>query len=681
MQKNKRKCVSKKVLHVFDNRRKKKKRKMRTVSYNVFYQYVNLLCKVSAKMSTTDNRIKCKRCDHTFRLNETIRPLQRSKQLCEFVFSSGLIDVNKVIDVSQLDIPLCNTCYQYYSRQMGASSVNIREKFMGAELVGIPKTFVNTSSQTEDFNVTFLTRSDSINMIVDSPTTATVTAFDTAPATVSTSSSVASHISVPFYHLSASHSRCPICDVDFSSDSTTLVFTNDVRARAFLEDDILISFGSRCCEKHISGGYLKAGALQRIRKKENKHYLSVEEFIDMFAIVKNAFLLKVSTIENFRNAPLLNFDDLTQITSDNCYILTGLSRADFDDLCSRIPSSVLRNTPNRSARTAIACLLMKLRLGISHQVLATLFSFQDKRTVSRVIHSVRKALVEYFVPHFLGFEHIKRKDVIDLHTRPLASELLADTPNRAILILDGTYIYCQKSANNVLQRRTYSMHKGKPLIKPMLITTTTGYIVSCMGPYFADYKNNDAEITKHIMHKNTENIVQWLEKGDILVVDRGFRDALDYLHLMGYQIHMPSFLAKGEKQFTTETANQTRFVTKIRWVIESANGRIKQWRIFDKVLPNSLLKTAGDLVAIVCALQNCYGAPFIKSMSKDKELAKKMLTLRDETNELGNYVANLRNKSEKTLRWQELNATDTVPDFPRLTFEELNDLTLGKRTH
>ncbi|CAF3216884.1 unnamed protein product [Rotaria sp. Silwood2] len=564
---------------------------------------------------------------------------------------------------------------------MRAPSGNTTEESMDADLGDTRKTFINTSSQTEDFNVTFVARSDSINMIVDSPTTATMTASDTALTTVSTSSSVPSHVFVPFYHLSKSHSRCPICNIDFSSNSPALVFTNDIRARAFLEDDILISFGSRCCEKHISAGYLNAGALQRIRKEENKCYLTMEEFIDMLVIIKNAFLLKVSTIEDFRNAPLLNFDDLTRITSDNYYVLTGLSRANFDNLCSRIPSSALRNTPNRSARTAIACLLMKLRLGISHQVLATLFSFKDKRTVSRVVHSARKALAEYFVPHFLGFEHIKRRDVIDRHTRPLASELLADQPDRAILILDGTYIYFQKSANNVLQRRTYSMHKGKSLIKPMLITTTTGYIVSCMGPYFADYKNNDAEITKHIIYKNKENIGQWLEKGDILVVDRGFRDALDYLHLMGYQTYMPSFLAKGEKQFTAETANQTRFVTKVRWVIESANGRIKQWRIFDKVLPNSLLKTAGDLIAIVCALQNCYGAPFIQSISKDKELAKKMLKLRDETNELGNYVAKLKNKSEKLLQWKELNANDTVPDFPRLTFEELNDLTLGELIH
>ena len=222
-----------------------------------------------------------------------------------------------------------------------------------------------------------------------------------------------------------------------------------------------------------------------------------------------------------------------------------------------------------------------------------------------------KVLVEYFVPHFLGFEQIKQREIIDLHTRPVASELLADEPRCAILILDGTYIYFQKSAYNLLQRRTYSIEKGRPLIKSTLMTTTTGYITSCMGPYFADHKNNYAETAKHIVYKNKANIVQWPEKGDISVVDRGFRDILDYLYLMDYQTYIPPFLTKGTKQYPTNIANQNRFITKVRWVIENANGHIKQWRIFGNVSPNSLLKRVGDLIAIVCSLQNCYDTPLI----------------------------------------------------------------------
>ena len=146
-------------------------------------------------------------------------------------------------------------------------------------------------------------------------------------------------------------------------------------------------FGTRFCAKHINDGSLNSAALQCIREKEKICYLSVDEFMNSFAAVKNEYLLRVSTVEKFSKAPSLNFDDLADLTSKTYYILTGLSRSDFDNLSSRIPSPALRNTQNRSAKTAVACLLMKLQLKISHQVLAALFLIKDKRTVFRIFHS------------------------------------------------------------------------------------------------------------------------------------------------------------------------------------------------------------------------------------------------------------------------------------------------------
>ena len=45
------------------------------------------------------------------------------------------------------------------------------------------------------------------------------------------------------------------------------------------------------------------------------------------------------------------------------------------------------------------------------------------------------------------------------------------------------------------------------------------------------------------------------------------------------------------KQHNTEDANSSRLVTKIRWVIESANGRIKKWKYFSNVLINKNIHT------------------------------------------------------------------------------------------
>ena len=106
------------------------------------------------------------------------------------------------------------------------------------------------------------------------------------------------------------------------------------------------------------------------------------------------------------------------------------------------------------------------------------------------------------------------------------------------------------------------MHKNRPLVKPMMVCTTTGYILGVFGQYYADYRNNDAAITKHIFQRNIDDIKTWLKDDDILVVDRGFRDCLEFLHHLGHKTEMPYFLPKGRKQHTTLESNSSRFVTK-----------------------------------------------------------------------------------------------------------------------
>ena len=170
-----------------------------------------------------------------------------------------------------------------------------------------------------------------------------------------------------------------------------------------------------------------------------------------------------------------------------------------------------------------------------------------------------------FVPQHLGFQHVSREEVKTKHTRPLARELLADdvTSDPAILVLDGTYIYIQKSANFSFQRHTFSMHRHRPLVKPMMVVTTTGYVVSVLGPYLADTRNNDSSILKHMLATNAKEMKNWIQEDDIFVVDRGFRDSADILQELGIKMQMPSFLQKGSKQHETEDSNNSRLVTKV----------------------------------------------------------------------------------------------------------------------
>ena len=90
-----------------------------------------------------------------------------------------------------------------------------------------------------------------------------------------------------------------------------------------------------------------------------------------------------------------------------------------------------------------------------------------------------------------------------------------------------------QTQNYKLQRQCFSMHKGRPLVKPMVITTTSGYILAVLGPFLGNCSNNDAQITKHILNNNTEDLLDFLKMEDVMIFDRGFREVLDSVEEAG----------------------------------------------------------------------------------------------------------------------------------------------------
>ena len=161
----------------------------------------------------------------------------------------------------------------------------------------------------------------------------------------------------------------------------------------------------------------------------------------------------------------------------------------------------------------------------------------------------------------------------------------------------------------------------------MMLFASDGYIISVLGPYLADGRNSDSKITEHMLRSNTENMTEWFQQGDVLVVDRGFRDVADLLKDFGIKSHMPHFLTKSQKQLSTEEANETRLVTKVRWVVESVNGRVKQLKAVSNVMPNSQIPYIGDYIRIICSVCNAFRPVLLKNNEEDEVLAERMLKL------------------------------------------------------
>lgn len=170
----------------------------------------------------------------------------------------------------------------------------------------------------------------------------------------------------------------------------------------------------------------------------------------------------------------------------------------------------------------------------------------------------------------------------------------------------------------------------------MMIVTTNGTILDVLGPYPATM--NDATITENIFN-NHQHIRNFFKPGDVQVVDRGFRDCISTLNQLGFEVKLPAFLDNGAKQLTTKQANESRIVTKCRFVIEVRNGHLKNvWRLFGSVWNTYNLKYIKNDLKIAAALINKFNQKIVADKGCEEEVAQLMLQRINKINEFARIV-------------------------------------------
>jgi len=105
------------------------------------------------------------------------------------------------------------------------------------------------------------------------------------------------------------------------------------------------------------------------------------------------------------------------------------------------------------------------------------------------------------------------------------------------------------------------------------------------------------------------------------------------MQILGLDVAMPPFLDH-RRQFTTQESNESRCITKIRWIVEAVNRRIKEFKYFANTVQNSSLMYLEDDLSIACALINCYRPPIATSKPEDVELGREMRSLITKKNRL-----------------------------------------------
>ena len=138
---------------------------------------------------------------------------------------------------------------------------------------------------------------------------------------------------------------------------------------------------------------------------------------------------------------------------------------------------------------------------------------------------------------------------------------------------------------------------------------------------------------------------------------------------------MPELISKNEKQLNTKAANNSRFVTKVRWVVEVINTFSKNSLKAIKHVPNKSLPHTEHDYKIAGALINRYFKRLIADKDDSELILQNMKAKINVENELKCIVE--ADKLHLKSRFVSLSA-DEVLDFPKVDLSVIKTrITLG----
>lgn len=454
---------------------------------------------------------------------------------------------------------------------------------------------------------------------------------------------------------------CMICNSPENRPRLNL----NARASIFIELNIYVPASSRCCLGHLTPSGLLLAEL-------NPMLMSVKRRYKLAGAELSSFL------QRLRKQKKKNDIDIDSISEEDFKIISPVTKQQFQDLFQYCVPVHNDGQMRYVSEKKLFMFLIKMHQGLSDDFLKVLFKYSYRENVSRDIKIVRQSLLIRFVPQSIGYNAITRDDFINMHVTPFANELY--NPNidnrQAIVIVDASYTYMGKSSNFKSLRKSFSLHKKRHLVKPCLIVAPDGYILDIHGPYFSDSRNNDASILKVEFEENVAGIDQWFQVGDVFLMDRGYRDSVPYLQNKGMHCKMPAVLERGQRQLSTEAANESRIITKSRWIVEARNGHLKSiFKFFDGLLPMAHIIHLNDFLKIAGAIINRYHVN-IYMEDVTIPLARELLNRIHDVNLMQARVEAENNLRRRNGNWNILNENN-FPQFPRLDMAYLKELTIG----
>lgn len=230
--------------------------------------------------------------------------------------------------------------------------------------------------------------------------------------------------------------------------------------------------------------------------------------------------------------------------------------------------------------------LLRLRRGLPLEELSWLSGFSLSHT-GEVCYALTRTIAESF-------------KVLEPQCFPtVAAQKMYKSPqmypfNNLRLILDGVEFKIEMPSNFEMQGNTFSPYKSTNTMRFIVGISCSGATVYVSPACEGHLTENDAVLKSGLLEK--------LEKGDVVMTDRGF-DLEHQLQAVGaIQIKPPSRF--GGRPLTAEDEVLTKAIAPVRIYSEHAIAEIKDNRLLQGVIPLSLYASLPDLVYIAAYLRN-----------------------------------------------------------------------------
>lgn len=236
--------------------------------------------------------------------------------------------------------------------------------------------------------------------------------------------------------------------------------------------------------------------------------------------------------------------------------------------------------------------LCRLKCGLLTQDLAVRFNCHIS-TVSRKIITWSNFL--YFV---LGSFNIWPNKYNIEAKMPAVFRMLYPSTR---VVIDCTEIKTERPSSLALGSKCYSSYKSSHTWKGLVGIAPHGALTFVSSLYTGSM--SDVEITKLC------GLIDLLESGDSIMADKGFvlNKVLDGT---GITVNTPPFLMS-HGQFSRQEVEETQTIAKLRIHIERHIRRVKEYHLFDNIIPLSMVGTINQLWTVANML-TLFKGPLVK---------------------------------------------------------------------